>query len=273
MWERVLLAASLAANILLLMWVSAGEGALVDPARAPRAMAEVGQAEAPSLHEDVDEPTVQVGAGVYGLMRDWGCGHGNMQVPKAIQTGGRGDVIVDVGLFDAAETVAAVKEGFTVIGFEPMPSSFRHIKALHGTMGGRITYVELQPVSSNGWFHPKKSAATAEMQWLIPKIPEPPSVANGRGSAVIILAALDSEHGTAFLPSGRSSALSSLNLASKHGNHTREPNTLAVPKLTLDSILPEWAQMVHLLKLDTQGVSVARSSSNPARLGRSRTAT
>ena len=63
-------------------------------------------------------------------MRDWQCGHGNMALPRAVTAGGQGEIIVDVGLYDAQETVAAVKHGFTVIGFEPMPQNFAQIREL-----------------------------------------------------------------------------------------------------------------------------------------------
>ena len=60
--------------------------------------------------------------GIYPLLKDFQCGHENMATPRALQlqkmpNGGRGRIVVDVGLFSGEETLDAVEAGFVVFGF------------------------------------------------------------------------------------------------------------------------------------------------------------
>ena len=53
-------------------------------------------------HRDlnVDDLSSELSNGIHGLLREWQCGHGNMQPPRTIYAGGFGSIIVDVGLGD-----------------------------------------------------------------------------------------------------------------------------------------------------------------------------
>ena len=57
-----------------------------------------------------------------------GGGVGGLFLAKALQKQGFGEVVVDVGLGeDAAETVAAVRQGYVVFAFEPMPANYAKV--------------------------------------------------------------------------------------------------------------------------------------------------
>ena len=74
-------------------------------------------------HRDpnVEDLSSELSNGIHGLLREWQCGHGNMQPPRTIYAGGFGSIIVDVGLGEnAKETMVAVQNGFVVLAFEPM---------------------------------------------------------------------------------------------------------------------------------------------------------
>ena len=69
---------------------------------------------------------VQVGRwgaafGVSSLMKDFNCGFSNHEVPYFLEhSQGAHKVIIDVGLKEGAETLAAVRSGFVVYAFEPV---------------------------------------------------------------------------------------------------------------------------------------------------------
>ena len=67
------------------------------------------------------------GKGVSSLLKDLGCGMANMAVPYFLTVPGYGvgRVMVDIGLHEGKETIAAVKVGFRVFAFEPLPA---HVK-------------------------------------------------------------------------------------------------------------------------------------------------
>ena len=59
--------------------------------------------------------------GVSSLMKDFNCGFANQEVPHFLKhSKGEHKVIIDVGLKDGAETMAAVRSGFVVYAFEPV---------------------------------------------------------------------------------------------------------------------------------------------------------
>ena len=76
----------------------------------------------PHNNANKDCPSMQ--GGIYPLMRDFQCGHVNMETPRVLRKtagAGRGRYVVDVGLHDGEETLDAVEAGFVVFGFEMMP--------------------------------------------------------------------------------------------------------------------------------------------------------
>ncbi len=176
--------------------------------------------------------------GIHGLLREWQCGHGNMQPPKTIYAGGFGSIIVDIGLGeDAKETMVAVQNGFVVLAFEPMPDNIAKIRQSVG-QGPNVQFVQLQKsASGNGWeLPPLKRHRRSEG-------------GHRGGFAYIIHAAVGDEDTTVALPrSGNQGALGSLAAAKGRGQHMMD-----VPSVRLDSVLPSWASSVHLLKIDTQG--------------------
>ena len=183
--------------------------------------------------------------GIHGLLREWQCGAGNMQPPKTIFAGGFGSIIVDIGLGeDAAETMAAVQNGFVVLAFEPMPDNLANIRARYGN-AQNVQFVQLhRDASGKGWELP------------------PLRRRQHGGFAYIIHAAVGDEDTTVSLPrSGNNGALGSL--AAARGRS----NTIEVPSVRLDSVLPSWASSVHLLKIDTQGyeLKVLRGAINSLR--------
>ncbi len=175
--------------------------------------------------------------GVHSVMREWGCGHGNMVTPRLVESGGVGEVIVDVGLgTDAKETLDAVIKGFIVLAFEPMPYNMATIRrsvrqrALHS----HVTYIEMK--------------RAADGSWRMPPLPMPRLRGQNQvGHAYIINAAVGAEDGTVKLPatSATSGALGSIVDSVNDGT--------PVPQVKLDTVLPEWAANVLLLKIDTQG--------------------
>ena len=93
------------------------------------------RAEVRKLKEKVKqlEAASAVPPGIYPLLREWGCGHHNLQVPKLLlpSDGGAGQWVVDIGLgSDASETLAAVQSGFVVFSFEPLLANIQSIRAI-----------------------------------------------------------------------------------------------------------------------------------------------
>jgi hypothetical protein len=75
-----------------------------------------------------------------------------LQPSKTIFAGGFGSIIVDIGLGeDAAETMAAVQNGFVVLTFEPMPDNLANIRARYGN-AQNVQFVQLhRDASGKGW--------------------------------------------------------------------------------------------------------------------------
>mmetsp|Transcript_25372 Transcript_25372/g.37469 ORF Transcript_25372/g.37469 Transcript_25372/m.37469 type:complete len:84 (-) Transcript_25372:965-1216(-) len=74
-------------------------------------------------------------------MRDFQCGHKNMQTPRVLrmkQLGcgsdgtepfGNGRIVVDIGLDEGQETLDAVEAGFLVLGFELIAASVEKMRS------------------------------------------------------------------------------------------------------------------------------------------------
>ena len=115
--------------------------------------------------------------GIHSLMREWGCGHRNMEVPRFIlRTGGAArdprlnpsdrEVIVDIGLGnDAKETGSAVLNGFVVIAFEPMPENMRSIRRALGKLSTanskRVDFIDMQRGADGRWTMPPLAQAAS----------------------------------------------------------------------------------------------------------------
>ena len=99
-------------------------------------------------HRDpnVDDLSSELSNGIHGLLREWQCGHGNMQPPRTIYAGGFGSIIVDVGLGEnAKETMVAVQNGFVVLAFEPMLDNIAKINQTWRKAGqaSKVQFVQL----------------------------------------------------------------------------------------------------------------------------------
>ena len=103
----------------------------------------------PGKHRDpnVEDLSSELSNGIHGLLREWQCGHGNMQPPRTIYAGGFGSIIVDVGLGEnAKETMVAVQNGFVVLAFEPMLDNIAKINQTWRKAGqaSNVQFVRLQ---------------------------------------------------------------------------------------------------------------------------------
>jgi FkbM family methyltransferase len=169
---------------------------------------------------------------IYPHIRQKGCGHKNLEVPQLLKHAGKGQYVVDVGLGNTAgETFEAVRNGFTVLGFEPMPGNIAHIKRIvenSPDLKGKVYFV-----------HPAKDE---NGKYAFPKIERPTAQS---GFAYIFHAGLSDSESTAHLPGYQSLT-----------NSIRDNGASGTPVAvtTLDKVLPDWIKAgVHMLKIDTQG--------------------
>ena len=180
---------------------------------------------------------------VLPVLREWGCGHANMETPRFIKGfKGKGMVIVDVGLgTDARESLDAVSRGFVVFAVEPNVANFASIKAQvkRRNLATKIRFVE--PT--------KKNSGTWE---ITPPLAKPANLSAGFG--FIILAAADSEAGSIITNVGDDSGAYSNVFASALGINRRSGRQVEVAKLALADIVPSWVDTVDLMKIDTQGL-------------------
>lgn len=224
---------------------AAGGGAAsnVNPEAGPRmALQFISDNVAPP--EEKAYPSTQ---GIYPLMRDFQCGHGNMQTPRALRnTDGRGRYVVDIGLDEGEETLDAVENGFIVFGFEIMTGSMDKIRANAEKRGisDRVHFVEFK-------YDKAKGIPVAK------DLPKPPKNNDGTtGFAYIFNAGVSDAVGS------MSSSLGSSAMASIRGNGDDVVGAAnndvkwtpgRVPILRLDQALPSWVQTIFFLKIDTQG--------------------
>ena len=208
----------------LLLHTSSGRGPAqpVRPAAASRALEEV---DGSDLYD-----------GVHSLLREWKCGHGNMETPRTVTVGGFGQVIVDIGLGeDAKETIDAVKKGFVVFGFEPMPENYRKVRHRwqNATIGSQLRFIELTERGGH---------------WDSTLLQRKPLLGVDRGFAYIIQAAVGDTDSIVKLPTrGNNGALGTMTSGG------RGTGLVPVPQVRLDTVLPAWASAIHLMKIDTQG--------------------
>ena len=174
--------------------------------------------------------------GIYPLMRDFQCGHGNMETPRALKnTAGRGRIVIDVGLFDGEEMLDAVENGFVVFGFEVMRGSMDEIRINAEKRGilDRLHFV--------GFIHDKKKGIPVAKD-----LPKPPT--DGRGFAYVFNAGLSDEVGSVDANRGHNQE------ASMRIDEVEDKWVAGrVPILRLDQVLPEWVNHIFFLKIDTQG--------------------
>ena len=175
--------------------------------------------------------------GIYPLMRDFQCGHGNMQTPRVLRepTKGRGRFVVDIGLDDGKETLDAVQSGFVVFGFEMLTGSITKIRSNAADRGisDRVHFVEFVYDKDKGYPVAKD-------------LPPPPT--DGKGFAYIFNAGVSDTMG-AMAANGEKSAAGHIeNTAFKQAWSAG-----MVPILRLDQLLPPWIDRIFFLKIDTQG--------------------
>lgn len=163
--------------------------------------------------------------GVSSLMKDFGCGFGNMGVPPFLVTKNGGHrVMVDIGLNSGEETLAAAKSGFVVFAFEPVSAFVKDV--ISKLEQNNILYHQAELDEDNGN--------------LLDALPQPTI---GRGIVYIFQAAAGSRFGkkTIFVDGPGSSFVDEI---SKLGS---AEEVLVVPASAyIDSD-------VYYLKIDAQG--------------------
>jgi len=174
--------------------------------------------------------------GIYPLLRDFQCGHENMQTPRVLRNSkdGRGRYVIDIGLDEGKETLDAVESGFVVFGFEMLSGSMNKIRDNAKKRGilGRVHFVEFEFDNELGL----PIAANLNL---------PPD--DGKGYAYIFNAGISDEVGSMH------SIHSSNSVASITGNIQEKWSSDRVPILRLDQVLPPWVTSIFFLKIDTQG--------------------
>lgn len=169
-------------------------------------------------------------------MRDFQCGHENMQTPRVLRltANGNGRFVVDVGLDEGDETLDAVANGFVVFGFEMITASIESIlsNAEKRNLGDRIHIVDFE---------------TGPSGKVVPSsLPKPPN--DGKGFAYIFNAALSDDAGALSDDIGKSAAGS----AAGHVLDQKWSPGM-VPVMALEDALPSWVERIFFVKIDTQG--------------------
>jgi FkbM family methyltransferase len=168
------------------------------------------------------------------ILRDWGCGHENMEVPKLLVRSlggrhlenvpiGRSRVVIDVGLgTDSSETLHALREGFVVFSFDPNQANIKHLQA--NLDPSKYHLVQITPGSPPD----------------LSKLPKPP----GGGYCYIFGAAL-----------GETVGAIADTFAGGNGNvgMVKTDGAGSLPIVTIDSCIPDWVTEVFFFKIDTQG--------------------
>ncbi|KAL3902659.1 MAG: hypothetical protein SGPRY_011977, partial [Prymnesium sp.] len=168
--------------------------------------------------------SLELGNAIHSLMREWNCGQGNMETPRILTSTGFGQVIVDIGLGeDAAESRAAVKNGYVVFSFDPVLQNVHKLRRHVGV--DSMQEVSLSLVNGS---------------WkLTPELTPPPA---GRGFVYAFHAAVGSVNRHVRAPD-----------KGNMGSIAQAQSSTLIPEVRLDSILPEWVQKIYFLKVDTQG--------------------
>jgi len=107
------------------------------------------------LKEASMRQVTRVPFGIYPMLRDMGCTHGNMQTPRLLTgTPGNGRFIIDIGLGALAiELLEAVDAGFNVLGFELLPANVAKIRVAHEG-DPRLMIVNLEMSKDGRWVLP-----------------------------------------------------------------------------------------------------------------------
>lgn len=177
--------------------------------------------------------------GIFPMLREMECGHENLAVPRLLSSRhGRGKLVVDVGLgHNAAETSAAVNNGFNVIAFEPLPGNIYQIRKRYGA-DANFRFLVLEGDAESGWRWPQGQDAIAP----------PPVPKDGRGTAYIVHAALGPKNSVALFDAVGQSFVKGI------GQAPDTNNTVSVPVVAMDDILPAWIKDgIFFWKIDVQG--------------------
>jgi len=181
-------------------------------------------------HSSLRQAMGSIQNGIHGLMREWGCGHGNMEAPRTLNVGGFGQVFVDIGLgIDGIETLTAARQGFVVFGFDPV---LANVHSVLGRLGTSLPVEQVEIGMQGGRWRP----TTALLQPTEPKV-------------FLFHAAVGDVDESVDVSTASLTNMGSI----KHSGSTASSALTSVPQVRLDSILPKWASSVHLLKIDTQG--------------------
>jgi hypothetical protein len=167
--------------------------------------------------------------GIFPLMRDWQCGHSNLEVPRILQQEGRQRVVVDIGLGpDADETFEALRRGWVVLSVELLADNVQAIKrkvqALPSDLRSRVYFVPTKPGHA-------------------PDVSSLPRAPPGGGFVYIFHGGL-ADHVGATDVAG-SDTISHIKEGANGGGNT--------PLFTLESIVPTWVESIFFIKIDTQG--------------------
>jgi FkbM family methyltransferase len=154
------------------------------------------------------------------LLKDLGCGWGNMQIPNLIKKNARGtrSLVVDIGLDAGEEFFHAVNAGFEVVGFEANPGSFQKLAS-------KCKAIPMCQVIDN-----------------IDQVKLP--LQREHGTSYLIQGAVGKERGTVdFFPNGPTGT-------SSIPKHIPTEKIIQIPVISLDEVIQE---DVYILKIDTQG--------------------
>ena len=177
---------------------------------------------------------VAINSSILPIMREWGCGHDNLEVPRLLvpRLGGRtlervpighDRIVIDIGLgYDAAETLQALSQNFVVFAFDPDPVSVSRLEqtlSRNASFANRYTKVKMVPGLA----------------------PDLSSLQPAKGGHVFIF------HAAVGSKTGRASMNGNGNVGSVVSGRGD------TPVVTLDDVMPEWASNIHFLKIDTQG--------------------
>ena len=154
------------------------------------------------------------------LLKELGCGWGNMEVPGLIKKNAQGtrSLIIDIGLDAGEEFFHAVKMGFEVVGFEANPASFQKLV-------------------------PKcRAIPTCQVIENIDQVKLP--LQREPGKSYLIQGAVGKGRGTVdFFPNGPTGT-------SAIPKHITTERIIQIPVISLDEVIQE---DVYMLKIDTQG--------------------
>eukprot|EP01135_Chromosphaera_perkinsii_P009460 Nk52_evm3s1763 gene=Nk52_evmTU3s1763 len=197
--------------------------------------------------------------GIYPIMRDWGCGHANLEVPRVLQRDkdmpGRREgtlyskrrrprFVIDIGLsFDAEETLAAYDNGFIVFGYEPDPRNIEKIRKLFEKRGVAFYEVPIVPGKL-----PNLDLFPFPDQLLDV---DPPQADAGFVFLFAAAAGATLSRGVMGHEQGENGYLGSVHEAKSVNDPALASSSFAV--IPPADALPEWVDEIYFVKIDTQG--------------------